>query len=364
VIEASTAGSQFVFGKLALPPGVEGSPGFILAFQALPTIIFFSALISMLYFFRIMPILIRGFASLFSRFLALSGAESLSASSNIFVGVESSFTIQPHLAKMTRSELCTVLTAGMATVASNVLALYVFTLREQFPAIAGHLISASILSAPAAIVTSKVLLPESSVPETFGEHVDIYYEKPSNLFEAIINGANSGVKVIVGVAALLIAVLGLIALVDIVLGALGGQINRIFSLNMTWSLKNILGMMFYLFTLLLGVPVEDATTVAKIIGERTIATEVAGYQSLAAAIAVKSIVHPRSIIITTYALCGFAHFASMAIFIGGIAALAPGQKKNLSTVGFRALCAATLACLMTACTAGIFAGDVSLLSGF
>ena len=239
-----------------------------------------------------------------------------------------------------------------------------FTLREQFPAIAGHLISASILSAPAAIVMSKVLLPESSVPETFGEHIDIHYEKPSNLFEAIINGANSGVKVIVGVAALLIAVLGLIALVDIVLGALGGQINRIFSLDITWSLKNILGMMFYPFTLLLGVPVEDATTVAKIIGERTIATEVAGYQSLAVAISTKSIVHPRSIIITTYALCGFAHFASMAIFIGGIAALAPGQKRNLSTVGFRALCAATLACLMTACTAGIFAGDVSLLSGF
>jgi len=364
VIEASTAGSQFVFGMLALPPGVKGSPGFILAFQALPTIIFFSALISLLYFLRIMPLLIRGFASLFSRVLVLSGAESLSAASNIFVGVESSFTVQPHLSKMTSSELCTVLTAGMATVASNVLALYVFTLREQFPAIAGHLISASIISAPAAIVMSKILLPEEDAPETFGKQVAIHYERPSNFFEAIINGANNGVKVIVGVAALLIAVLGLIALVDMFLGVVGGWVNRMFSLDVVWSLKSILGMFFYPFTLALGVPLDDAGTVAQIIGERTIATEVAGYQSLAAAIADKNIIHPRSIIITTYALCGFAHFASMAIFIGGIAALAPGQKKTLSTVGFRALCAATLACLLTACTAGIFAGDASLLTRF
>lgn len=364
VIEASTAGSQFVFGMLALPPGVKGSPGFIFAFQALPTIIFFSALISLLYFFRVMPLLIRGFASLFSRVLVLSGAESLSAASNIFVGIESSFTVQPHLSKMTASELCTVLTAGMATVASNVLALYVFTLREQFPGIAGHLISASILSAPAAIVMSKLLLPEEGTPETFGKRVAIHYERPSNFFEAVINGANNGVKVIVGVAALLIAVLGLIALADMLLGVVGGWVNSIFSLELSWSLKTILGMLFYPFTLALGVPPEDAGTVAKIIGERTLATEVAGYQSLAAAIAGKNIIHPRSVIITTYALCGFAHFASMAIFIGGIAALAPGQKNVLSTVGFRALCAATLACLMTACTAGIFAGDASLLTGF
>jgi len=363
VVEASAAGSQFVFGSLALPPGVAGSHGFILAFQALPTIIFFSALISLLYYLNIMPLLIRGFASLFCKVLKLSGAESVAVASNIFVGVEAAFTIRPHIKGMTPSELATMLTAGMATVASNVLALYVFTLRDVFPAIAGHLVSASILSAPAAVVISKILIPEEGIPETYGVAVKPDYERESNLFEAIINGANAGVKVIVGVAALLIAVLGLVALGDMLLVGFGAKLNGMLHTSIDWSIKGLLGYLFYPFTLLMGVRPEDARIVAAIIGERTVATEVAGYQHLSSVIASGVLTNPRSIIITTYALCGFAHFASMAIFIGGIGALAPTQIKTLSRIGFRSLCAATVACMVTACIAGIFASNSSILLG-
>jgi concentrative nucleoside transporter, CNT family len=214
VLDSASAGAEFIFGRLALPPGTtndqgEGSLGFFLAFQAFPTIIFFSALISILYYYNIMQHVIKGFAHVFTRTMRISGAESLSAASNVFVGIESLLTIKPYLDKMTRSELCTVLTVGMATVSSNILALYVFSLQSQFPTIAAHLISASILSAPAALVMSKILLPEDSVPETLGMKVDPYFERDGSLFEAVINGSESGVRLIIGIVALLIAVLGL-----------------------------------------------------------------------------------------------------------------------------------------------------------
>lgn len=363
VLDASTAGLKFLFGPLAQPPGTSGSVGFILAFQSLPTIVFFSALLSLLYFCNIMPWIIRGFAHVFTRLMKISGAESLSAAANIFVGVESAFTIRPHLNEMTRSELCTVLTAGMATVASNILALYVFSLKPYFPNIAGHLISASILTAPAAIIMSKIIMPEDQHPKTLGLSIKPHYERESNVFEAIINGANSGLKVIAGIVALLLAVLGLVALLDMIIGGIGSQLNSIMQVNINWSLKGLLGYLFYPLSFVMGVPPEDAYTVAKIVGERTVATEVAGYQNLAAAIADGTLRNPRSIIITAYALCGFAHLASVAIFVGATSALAPSRTRVLSEIGFRALFAATLACLMTACMAGIFATGSSVLLG-
>ena len=196
VLDSASAGVEFLFGRLALPPGTqnengESSLGFFLAFQALPTIIFFSALISILYYFNIMQRVIKGFSYTFTKLMRISGAESLSAASNIFVGIESSLTIKPYLNDMTRSELCTVLTAGMATVSSNILALYVFSLQNQFPTIAAHLISASILSAPAAVAMSKLIVPEDNVPKTLGTNVDPYYDKEGSLFEAVINGAEN-----------------------------------------------------------------------------------------------------------------------------------------------------------------------------
>lgn len=363
VLGTASEGAKFVFGALAIPPGARGSMGFFLAFQAMPTIIFFSALVSILYFLNIMPALIRRFAFVFTKLMRVSGAEALCASSNIFVGVESAITIKPHLADMTRSELTTVLTAGMATVASNVLALYVFTLQRVFPTIAGHLISASFLSAPAALVMSKIIMPENQQPKTLGESIQPHYKRENNIFEAIINGANNGVRVIVGIVALLIAVLGLVALLDLIVGGVGSRLNAAFGINVEWTLKGMLGYIFYPFTLAIGVPLSDAPVVAKIIGERVVLTEVASYQDLASVMAAGTLKHARSAVITAYALCGFAHVASMAIFVGGVSALAPGRTRTLSRVCFRALLAATLACLLTACVAGTFFNSGSILLG-
>jgi CNT family concentrative nucleoside transporter len=306
---------------------------------------------------------VRGFSYVFTHLMGISGAESLNASSNIFVGIESIFTIRPYLNEMTRSELCTVLTACMATVSSNVLAIYVFSLQNQFPAIAGHLVSASILSAPAALIMSKIIVPEREVPKTLGINVTPNYGKEGNLFEAIINGAESGIKLIVGIVALLIAVLGLVALSDLIIGGIGDKVNHLLGINIDWSLKVLLGYVFYPFTFILGIPSSDAFTISKIIGERVIVTEVVSYQDLALAMQQGLLQHPRSAVVATYALCGFAHLASMAIFVGGISALAPVKKRVLAEVGLRALIAATLACLMTACVAGTFFTNGSILLG-
>ncbi len=354
ILGCAARGSHFVFGNLALAPGTEGSLGFILAFQALPTIIFFSALISILYYFNIMPIIIRLFAKIFTSLLKISGAEALAVSSNIFVGVESAFTIKPHIKNMTHSELCTLLTAGMATVASNVLALYVFTLKDVFPTIAGHLVSASILSAPAAIIMAKLIWPETAQPETLGQDIHPHYEKPENFFVALIDGAQEGMKVILSITALLIAVLGLSALVDLCLGAMLSGL----------SLQAILTWLAYPVTFMLGVVPADVGPVATLIGEKLILTEVVAYQDLARLLADQGLSDPRSAVIATYALCGFTHIASVAIFVGAISGIAPEKTKEITQVAARSLIAATLACLMTGGVAGIFyQGSTLLLQG-
>ncbi len=368
ILDSAAAGARFLFGRLALPPGTTGdqgetSLGFILAFQAFPTIVFFSALMSILYYCNILPRIIRGFAWLFTKLMKVSGAESLCTAANIFVGVESALVIKPHLAGMTRSELAVVLTSGMATVASNVLALYVFSLKSAFPMIAGHLVSASIIAAPCALVMSKIIIPEREVPSTMGVHISPHYEREPNLVMAVIQGANDGIRLIVGIVALLLAVLGLVALIDLFLVSVGGLINDTFQLHVDWSLKGLLGLLFYPFALVIGVPTADATLVARLIGERAVVTEVTAYRDLAVAMSQGVIQHPRSAVLAAYALCGFAHVASMAIFIGGTAALAPERASVLAAVGFRSLVAATLACLMTACIAGTFLTRGSILLG-
>ncbi|MGQ9660918.1 MAG: NupC/NupG family nucleoside CNT transporter [Kiritimatiellia bacterium] len=364
VLDPALAGAKFVFGRLALGPPHPDSLGVILAFQVFPTIIFFSALVGLLYYWRILPFLIRLFARVFTTLMRVSGAESLCAASNIFVGVESALAIQPHLGKMTRSELCTVLTAGMATIASSVFGAYVLFLRPAFPNIAGHLISASILSAPAALVMSKLILPETETPTTLGKDVRPHYERESSPFEAVIVGANSGMKLVGGIVALLIAVLGLVALADLFLGVLGRPMNRLLGLHGEWTIKGLLGYVFYPLTAVLGIPLADVPAIARIIGERTVATEFAAYQSLAALLEQPgSLLSPRSAVLAAYALCGFAHVASLGIFVGGTAALCPSRIRDLAAVGPRALLAATLACLMTACAAGTFLTSGSILLG-
>jgi len=368
VLDSAMAGTEFVFGRLALSPGTvnaagEASLGYFLAFQAFPTIVFFAALVAILYYLGIMNRIIQGFSYIFTKLMKISGAESCSAASNIFVGVESALVVKPYVQKMTRSELNTILTCGMATIASSMLAVYIFILKNQFPTIAGHLVSASIMNAPAAIIISKLLVPEDGTPETLGMNIKPFYEKENNIFEAIIGGANSGVRLIVGIVALLLAFLGLVELLDKIIGLLGGSINHIIGLNIDWSLKGLLGYLFYPFTVVIGVPLADASQIARIIGERSVLTEVTAFQDLAVLIQSDAGISPRSVVITTYALTGFAHVASIAIFVGGIGALVPQRLKDLTQLGFRAMIGATIANLLTASVAGIFYANSSILLG-
>ncbi len=368
VLDSAQAGTRFLFGRLALPPGTtdaagETSLGYFLVFQGLATIVFFAAFIGVLYYTGIMPFIVRLFARLFSRTMRISGAEALSVSSNIFVGVESSLIVRPHLAEMTVSELGTIITAGMATIASTVLAVYVVFLQKLLPTIAGHLVSASIIAAPASIVMAKLVLPETEKPKTLGVNVKPSYEREDNLMTAVIEGANSGLRLLGGIVALLLAVLGLLAFLDMILGWAGGGLNRLLGIHFEWSLRSLLGYLFYPVTALLGIPPADILPVAKLLGERVVATEVVAYQHLADLMAAGGLHAERSAIVASYALCGFAHFASLAIFVGGTGALAPSRLKDLSRIGWRALLAATLACLMTGAVAGTFTTGGSFLFG-
>lgn len=368
VLDSATYGTQFVFGRLALGPGQtsasgETSLGFILAFQGFAVIIFFAALVGVLYYSGIMGWVMRGFSYAFSKLMRISGAESLCASSTVFVGVEAGLIIKPYIGQMTKSELNTILTAGMATISSSMLAAYIMILKGTFPTIAGHLVSASIMNIPAAIIMSKLLCPETGEPVTLGKNLKITYKKENSLFEAILNNANAGVKLAVGIVTLLLAVLGLMALVDKIFVFAGGGVNSLFSLNIDWTLKGLLGYIFYPLTLIIGVPFNDAIPAAKLIGERLILTEVTAFQDMSAILASSSPISPRTAVMVTYALTGFAHIASVAIYVGGYIALAPEKTKEMTSLGFRALLGATLACLLTACFAGLFFNGSSILLG-
>ncbi len=368
ILGTATAGVQFVFGRLALPPGTanaagETSLGYFLAFQGLPTIIFFAALLAALYYLGVMPFFVRLFARVFTRTMRISGAESLSVSANIFVGVESALVVRPHLKDMTVSELGTIITAGMGTIASTVLAMYVMMLQRQIPTIAGHLVSASFISAPACVVMAKLIMPETGKPKTLGLDVQPHYEREDNLIMAVINGAWDGLKLLGGIVTLLIAFLGLLALANLALGWLGGLVNGLFGWHFKWSIEALLGYLFTPLTLAMGVPPSDAFSIAKLLGDRTILTEVFSFGRLSELMAAGALRDPRSAIIASYALCGFAHVASLAIFVGGTAALVPSRAKDLSRIGFRALLAATLACLMTGAVAGTFYTGSSILFG-
>jgi len=365
ILEAAKAGNVFCFGPLAASPGSEGSLGFILLFQGLTLVVFFAALMELLYCLGIMTFVLKCFSRLFTRLMRISGAEALCVSSNIFVGIESATTIRPYIERMTPSELCTILTAGLSTVASTMLAVYVFMLQDTFPHIAAHLMSASLLSAPAAIVMSKLLYPEQGEPETLGLHVDPYFKKDRNFLEAILFGAQAGGRLLMGIVVMLLAFLGLIQLVNMGMEAVALGITQVFGITCSITLQGMLAYVFYPFTLIIGVPPSDAFTVAQLLGERAIMTEIPAFQHLNELMIHDGFHHPRSAIMASYALCGFTHVAAIAIFIGGISALAPSQTKTLTKVAFRAFIAATFACLMTAAVAGIFYGKTGILfAGF
>ena len=339
LIESGNVGSEFVFGSLARPTG-EKSIGFILAFQALPVIIFFSALMAVLYYLRIMPIIVRAFAWFFARAMRVSGAESLYTASQIFGGVEVATTIRPYLATMTNSELHCLMTAGLATVAVNVLVIYIMFLGSVFNDIAGHLVCASILGAPAALIMAKLVWPEDGVPDTLGHIPPITYKPGDGLTDSIINGAMDGMKLIVGIVALLIAFLGLLAMV-----------NSMLSYGIGKNLQQVLGYVFWPLSLIMGVPPQDAGKIGELLGLRTVATEVPCYQQLAELIR-QGKIQERSALIAAYALCGFAHVASVAIYVGGTAVLIPHRRSDLAKVAWRSLIAGTLASLLVGAVAG------------
>ena len=355
LLSFSGEGAKFLFGVLALPPGSKGdggepSLGYFMAFQMLPAVIFFSALMALLYYFCLIQPVIRLFAVIFRKFMRLSGAEALSASSNIFVGVEAVFSIRPFLEKLTRSEFFTVLTACMATVASSTLAIYVSILKDTFPSIAGHLISASILSVPAAVMISKTMIPETGEPVTMGKIPEEDKDRHSNFMAAIIDGAWEGMKLAAGIGTLLIAILGLVAMLNAFIHRGGlflpGQPDL--------SLEKILGWLMLPFAWCLGLSPHDLVPASRLLGERWILTEVVAYRDLAGFVAQGLIRDPRTVVVMSYALCGFTHVASVAIFVGGMSALVPGRRDEIAGLGFKALFAAFLATLITGCIAGVF----------
>lgn len=354
-------GSEFLFGNLISD---TESLGYIFAFQVLPTVIFFSALTSLLFYWGILQKIVFAFAWIMKRTMKLSGAESLAAAGNIFLGqTESPLLIKPYIKKMTRSELLCIMSGGMATIAGGVLAAYIGFLggteMAQQVFFAKHLLAASVMSAPAAVVAAKLMLPET---EKVNESMHI--EKAnigSNALEAITNGTTEGLKLAVNVGAMLLVFIAFIAFANYLLTDFLGDIlglNAVASSLSngqydTFSLQFILGYTLKPITWLMGVDTQDAALVGQLLGEKTILNEFVAYVSLGDLMKAGSFASEKSIIIATYILCGFSNFASIGIQIGGIGSLAPSRKGDLSKLGFRALIAGTLASLFTAVIVGM-----------
>lgn len=402
VLDASEAGARFLFGgansilvadpSFSAGPGPAGrwiaravgtpyvavpgdrigpdnlNPGFgyILAFRALPQVIFFSGLVSLLYRLNIIQPVVKWFAVIFQKTMKISGAESLSGAANIFVGIESAIAVKPFLLDMTRSELCAILTSCFGSIASSVLALYAGLLRPTFPSIAGHLVSASIMTIPACFVMSKLLVPEKDEPKTMGnipEEPEVEGSKRPNPMDSLIGGALDGVKMAVGIAAAIIAILGMVALIDMVFttvstwiigGAEAGDESLLVEFFAN-PLANLLGMLFLPLTFLTGVSLkwQELWTASVLIGRRLFETNIPPYQALGA-LSRTGEISDRAMLIVSYVLCGFTHFASYGIFIGGLSGLIPERRHEVSSLGFKALWAGTLATLMTGCMAGLF----------
>ena len=331
VLNCSFAGSSFVFGPLGLK---AGSFGMIFAFQALPMIIFVASLMSILYYLRIIPTLVLLTGKAMMKLLGTSGAESLEVAASIMMGqTEAPLVIRPYLQDLTESELMTIMTAGMAHIAGSVFGAYVL-----FGAEARHLLTAVVMTAPGTIVLSKMLVPETGHPKTSG-HVEITEEaKPINLLDAVSRGVLDGLHLALNVAAMLVAFVAIIALIN--LGLKG----------IHTSLQTLLGYPLAPVAWLLGVPWKDAATIGDLMGTKLVVNEFVAFSMLGP---LKGHIAERSFTIATYALCGFANFSSIGIQIGGIGALAPSRRQDLARLGFRALIAGTLANYLAAAIAGM-----------
>jgi CNT family concentrative nucleoside transporter len=362
ILDFTKAGSEFLLGDLM---NAE-TYGFIFLFQVLPTIIFFSALTSLLFYWGIIQKVVYALAWVFTKALKISGAEALSVAGNIFLGqTESPLMIKAYLEKMSKSEILLVMTGGMATLAGGVLAAYIALLGGNDPQLrlefAKHLLAASVMAAPAAIIFSKMLLPPT---EEINKVIEVSQDKiGSNTLDAISNGTTEGVKLAVNVGAMLLAFIAFIAMFNFIVGKIGQwtTLNEVIATGTNGrynelSLQFILGYTFAPLMWLIGVGTQDVVTVGRLLGEKLILTEFIGYISLADLKTAGAFASPKSIIMATYILCGFANFSSIGIQIGGIGALAPGRRVLLSKLGVHALVAGTLASLMSATIIGMIMG--------
>jgi CNT family concentrative nucleoside transporter len=361
ILDFNTAGAEFLFGSLITN---RESFGFLFAFHVLPTIIFFSALTSLLFYLGVLQRIVFVFAWVMTKTMNLSGAESLNASANIFLGqTESPLLIKPYLAGMTRSELLAVMVGGMATIAGAVMVAYIRMLGGDTPEgqllFAKHLLTASVMSAPAALLTSKILLPQT-------EAVDRNLEVPraqigSNALDAISNGTSDGLRLAVNVGAMLLVFTAMVAFLNWILssglggwsglndwiaGSTGGRYTEL-------SLQYLLGMIFAPLAWLMGIESENLMLAGQVIGEKTILNEFYAYGTLAKMKDSGLLPDPRAQIILTYALCGFSNIASVGILIGGLGALAPNQRGTLAQLGLKALLGGSIACFLTACVAAM-----------
>ncbi|HIA79744.1 MAG TPA: NupC/NupG family nucleoside CNT transporter [Candidatus Marinimicrobia bacterium] len=338
LLSFSDAGSDFLFKSFST--GVVEAPLMNFAFRILPTLIFFSSLITVFYHLGIMQFIVKWIARAMQKTMGTSGSETLSVSANIFVGqTEAPLMVRPFVSKMTKSELMAMMVGGFATVAGGVMAIYVKML-EDIPGIAGHMMAASIMSAPAALVIAKIIYPETESSETMGELNITLEKKDDNVMEALSHGATDGMKLAANVGAMLVAFVAMIALVNAILGLID------------LSLQQILGWIFSPLAWTMGVPWSDAGTIGTLMGEKLVLTELIAYGDLAELRSTNSI-SDRSAIIASYALCGFANFASVGIQLGGIGGIAPERRKDLSKLAMKAMIGGALASWLTATLAGI-----------
>ena len=345
--EATTAGTSFVFGYLGGGelPFTEKYPGasFILAFKALPLVLLMSALSALLFYWKILPVVVKGFSWALQRTMGLGGTEGLGVSANIFVGmVESPLFIRPYLENMTRSEIFTLMTCGMATIAGTVMVLYASILSTTIPGVMGHILTASIISVPAAITISKLMVPETG-KLTSGELTAP--EKASGSMDAVTKGTLQGVELLINIVAMLVVLVALVYLVNLILGLLpeiGGQ---------QITLQRIMGIIMAPVVWLMGVPWQEATAAGSLMGTKTILNEFLAYLDLSRL--APGTLSPKSILIMTYAMCGFANPGSLGIMIGGMGTIAPTRRGEIVELGFRSIIAGTLATCMTGAVVGI-----------
>ncbi|MDC0918181.1 nucleoside transporter C-terminal domain-containing protein [Candidatus Marinimicrobia bacterium] len=339
LISFSDAGANFLFTSYV--DGVGFHPGLInFAFKTLPTIIFFSSLVSVLYHFGIIQILVKFIARAMQKTMGTSGSETLSVAGNIFLGqTESPLMVRPFIDKMTKSELMAVMTGGFATVSGGVLAIYVSWL-SNIPGIAGHLLAASVMSAPAALVIAKIIYPETEVSDTMGDlNIDIK-QSHTNGMEALSTGATDGLKLAANIAAMLIAFISFVAMINFFLAFLGTSMEAIF------------GFIFRPLAWTMGVPWNEAQIVGMLMGKKIVLTELIAYGDLQRIIS-DGMISERTAIISTYALCGFSNFGSVGIQLGGIGAMAPNRKKDLAKLVTKAMFGGALASWLTATIAGL-----------